>query len=65
MGQAFTPEICRRLVNENVKPGASGALTPEQIHIVVFQRYAARRLAPVGKVIDEVLATRGVPLPTG
>jgi hypothetical protein len=64
MGQTFTPETCRRLVDENVKPGADGALTPEQIHIVVFQRYAARRLAPVGKVIDEVLGARGVPVPT-
>jgi hypothetical protein len=64
MGQAFTPETCRRLVDENVRPGVGGALTPEQIHIVVFQRYAARRLAPVGKVIDEVLGARGVPVPT-
>jgi hypothetical protein len=65
MGQAFTPETCRQLVNENVKPGAGGALTPEQIHIVVFQRYAAQRLAPVGKVIDEVLGARGVAVPAG
>jgi hypothetical protein len=65
MGQAFTPETCRQLVNENVRPGPGGALSAEQIHIVVFQRYAARRLAPVGKVIDEVLGARGVPVPTG
>lgn len=65
MGQVFTPEACRRLVEENVNPGAGGTLTPEQIHIIVFQRYAALRLAPVGKVIDEVLGARGVPFPAG
>ena len=64
MGQAFTPATCRQLVNENVEPGLDGTLTPDQIHIVVFQRYAAVRLAPVGKVIEEVLAARGVALPT-
>jgi hypothetical protein len=63
MGQAFTPEVCRQLVEENVKPGPDGALTPEQIHVIVFQRYAAVRLAPVGKVIDEVLGARGVEVP--
>jgi hypothetical protein len=65
MSQAFTPEVCRQLVNENVKPGAGGALSPEQIQIVVFQRYAARRLAPVGELIDEALAAHGVALPAG
>jgi hypothetical protein len=64
MGQAFTPETCRQLVDENVKPGAGGALSLEQIHIIVFQRYAARRLAPVGKVLDEVLGARGVLVPS-
>lgn len=63
-GQALTPETCRQLVNENVIAGQDGTLTPDQIHIVVFQRYAALRLAPLCKVIDDVLAARGVALPT-
>ena len=38
MGQAWTPQACLRLIEETVRTGAGGALTPEQLHNVVFPR---------------------------
>jgi hypothetical protein len=65
MGQVFTPEMCRKLVNDEI--GArlqGGALSFEQAQAVAFQRYAVVRLAPVGAAIDQVLAARGIEPPT-
>jgi hypothetical protein len=64
MGRTFTPEVCRQLVYENVGPEAKrGGIALDSVHAIAFQRYAVVRLVPVGKVIDEVLATRGIALP--
>jgi hypothetical protein len=65
MGQVFTPEVCRQLVNHELGPKvAAGTITFEVAQAVAFQRYAAVHLAPVGKVIDEVLGAHGIDLPT-
>lgn len=61
MGQVFTPEVCRRLVDAEI--GAhldGGALSLEQAQAVAFQRYAVVHLVPVGDVIDHVLGDRGI-----
>jgi hypothetical protein len=64
MGQVFTPEACRRLVDEEIGPHvANGALSLEQAQAIAFQRYAVVRLAPVGAVIDKVLGDRGIEPP--
>jgi len=64
MGQVFTPESCRRLVDEQIGPHVeNGALSLEQAQAVAFQRYAVVRLAPVGTVIDQVLGARGIEPP--
>jgi hypothetical protein len=61
MGQVFTPEVCRRLVDEMIGPEVTGgAVSLAQLQAIVFQRYAAVRLAPVGAVIDQVLGARGI-----
>jgi hypothetical protein len=61
MGRTFTPEVCRRLVDDSVGGDArSGPISLEAVHAIVFQRYAVVRLAPVGRDIDEVLARAGI-----
>jgi hypothetical protein len=61
MGQVFTPELCRRLVDENIGPHVeNGAVSLEQVEAIAFQRYAVVRLAPVGAAIDKVLGARGI-----
>src|SRR5687768_1107080 len=61
MANALTPEVCRRLVEDHV--GSRGEVTLEDIHVIVFQRYAVVRIVPVAQDIDDVLAARGVDLP--
>lgn len=63
MGVTFTPATCARLVDESVTPDAAGEVGLDGISAIVFQRYAAVRLAPVGAILDQVLATHGVALP--
>jgi hypothetical protein len=66
MGQTFTPEVCRDLLDEAVGPHVrAGAIGFDDVGTVVFQRYAAVELSPVGAVIDRVLAAHGVGLPSG
>jgi len=61
MGQVFTPEVCRRLVDDEIGPHVDhGAITLEQAQAIAFQRYAVVRLVPVGTVIDKVLGDHGV-----
>jgi hypothetical protein len=61
MGQVFTPDVCRQLVNQEVSPHVlNNTVDIEQAHPIVFQRYAVVRLVPVGKDIDEVLGALGV-----
>lgn len=62
MAHAFTPDVCRTLVVENVKP-QDGTVTLADAHTIVFQRYAVVRLVPVGADIEAVLAARGIDLP--
>jgi hypothetical protein len=64
MGRAFTPEVCKQLVEETVGSEArTGAISLESVHALAFQRYAVVRLVPVGKDIDEVLAAADIGLP--
>lgn len=61
MGQVFTPELCRQLVDQEVGPHvAHGTIALDDAHAVIFQRYAVKRLVPVGAVIDSVLAAHGI-----
>jgi len=61
MGQVFTPETCRRLVNESIGPDVKdGAVSIDDAQAIAFQRYAVKWLVPVGKTIDEVLGARGI-----
>jgi hypothetical protein len=61
MGQLYTPEQCRRLVDEEIRPHVeNGVLSLDQAHAITFQRYTLVRLAPVGAVIDQVLGARGI-----
>ncbi len=61
MSQVFTPEVCRGLVQDSVGPEAQkGPISLQSAHAIVFQRYAVKRLVPVGKVVDEVLGARGI-----
>lgn len=61
MGQVFTPDTCRELVNRQLAPRVvGGALSFDQAAAIAFQRYAVVRLAPVGAAIDQVLAARGI-----
>ncbi len=63
MGRVFTPDVCRRLVDESVGGEArTGAVSLESVHAIAFQRYAVVRLVPVGREIDEVLAASGIGL---
>jgi hypothetical protein len=61
MGRVFSPEVCRRLVDQAVGSQIKdGAISLEQAQTVAFQRYAVVRLVPVGRVIDEVLGAYGI-----
>jgi len=61
MGQVFTPEVCRGLVDDAIGGHLEGgALSLDQAQAVAFQRYAAVHLAPVGPVIDRVLGGHGI-----
>lgn len=61
MGQVFTPEVCRRLVDDEIGPRVEhGALPFDQAQAIAFQRYAVVHLVPVGAVIDQVLGARGI-----
>lgn len=61
MGQFFTPDVCRQLVNQEVSPHVKdGTVGIDQVHAIVFQRYAVVRLVPVGPQIDEALGALGV-----
>ncbi len=61
MGQVFTPDVCRQLVNQEVSPHVEdNTVDIEQAHAIVFQRYAVVRLVPVGTDIDAVLESLGV-----
>jgi hypothetical protein len=61
MGQFFTPDVCRELVNQEVSPHVKdGTVGIDQAHAIVFQRYAVVRLVPVGKDIDAALGALGV-----
>ena len=61
MGQVFTPEVCRQLVNQEVSPHVkNGTVDIDQAHPIVFQRYAVVRLVPIGKDVDAVLGALGV-----
>ena len=64
MGRTFTPEVCIQLIDEHVGAEAKkGPVSLDSVHSIAFQRYAVVRLVPVGKVIDDVLAARGIALP--
>ncbi len=63
MGHTFTPEVCRGLVGAAVRP-VRGTIAFDDAQTVVFQRYAVKRLVAVGAILDEVLAARGIELPT-
>jgi hypothetical protein len=58
----FTPEVCRALVNEHVKP-AGGTVSVEDAQTIAFQRYAVVRLVPVGAAFEAALAKRQIALP--
>jgi len=58
MAQVFTPEVCRKLVSDEIK--AHGTVTFEQAQAIAFQRYAVKQLVPVAAIIDEVLAAHGI-----
>lgn len=61
MGQAFTPELCRQLVDQAIGPHVQhGTIALDDAHGVIFQRYAVKRLVQVGPVIDTVLAAHGI-----
>lgn len=61
MGQAFTPELCRQLVDQAIGPRVRHAtISLDDTRAVIFQRYAVKRLVPVGPVIDAVLAAHGI-----
>jgi len=66
MGQTFTPEVCRKMVADAVGPHVhDGTVDFTDAQTIVFQRYAAVILAPVGAVIDRGLAAHGIGLPAG
>jgi len=56
MAQAFSPAVCKNLVEEHVGAAArAGPLSFEQVQAIVFQRWAVQRLVPVGDILVEVL----------
>jgi len=61
MGQVFTPDVCRQLVESEIGPKLDrGALTLEQAQAIAFQRYAVVRLVPVASAIDQALGALGI-----
>jgi hypothetical protein len=61
MGKVFTPDVCRQLVNQEVSPHVrDGTVSIDEVHAIVFQRYAVVRLVPVGAQIDEALGALGI-----
>jgi hypothetical protein len=61
MGQVFTPDVCRGLVDDEIGTHLEGgALSLDQAQAVAFQRYAVVHLVPVGAVIDQVLGEHGI-----
>lgn len=61
MGQTFTPAVCAELVAAEVGPRVvDGKVGIGDAHAIVFQRWAVVNLVPAGKVIDEVLAAKGI-----
>lgn len=61
MGQVFTPDVCRQLVDQAIGPRVEhGTISLDDVHAVIFQRYAVKRLVQVGPVIDAVLAAHGI-----
>jgi hypothetical protein len=61
LGQILSPAVCQKLVEDAIGPHVvAGTVGIDQVHALVFQRYAVVKLAPYGKVIDEVLAARGI-----
>jgi hypothetical protein len=61
LGQILSPAVCQKLVDDAIGPHVTaGTVDIEQAHALVFQRYAVVKLVPYGKVIDEVLAARGI-----
>jgi len=59
IGQVFTVEVCRKLVDDHIKPVA-GTISPDDAQAIAFQRYAVERLVPVGGDIDAVLEAHGI-----
>jgi len=66
MGETFTPDVCRQLVDAEVGPHVrDGAVSElEDIWAIVFQRYAVKRLVQVGPTIDAVLGAHGLEPPS-
>jgi hypothetical protein len=61
LGQVLSPDVCRQLVDGAVGPHVlGGTVDIEQVQALAFQRYAVVKLVPYGRVIDEVLAARGI-----
>lgn len=64
MAEAFTPDVCRQLVVEQIAPHVvHGTVDLADAQAIAFQRYAVVRLVPVGAVIDDVLAQHAIGLP--
>jgi hypothetical protein len=62
MGQTFTPDLCRQLVDAEVGPHVRGGTVEDvqDIWAIVFQHYAVKRLVQVGPTIDAVLGAHGI-----
>lgn len=61
LGQIFTVEVCRKLVDDHVGPNVQhGTISFDDAQAVAFQRYAVTRLVPVGAVIDAVLGAHDI-----
>jgi hypothetical protein len=61
LGQILSPAVCQKLVDDAIGPHVkAGTVDIEQAQALAFQRYAIVKLVPYGKVIDEVLAARGI-----
>jgi hypothetical protein len=59
IGQVFTVEVCRKLVDDHIVPVA-GTISPDDAQAIAFQRYAVERLVPVGGEIDAALEAHGI-----
>jgi hypothetical protein len=61
MAQVFTPELCRKLVTDEVGPKVrDGRVAFTEANAIAFQRYAVKLLVPVASTIDAVLAAHGI-----